>query len=94
MNPIVKDGGEQTIKCPDCNHALMHYRVYAPAAPQAYNIKATCPFCKSESFETKVQGLFWYGPIGKEEENFSPTIIEKITGPDQNNSAIFHVLKG
>lgn len=80
---ILQDGGEQTIKCSDCNTALMHYRPYAKVDTIVNTIVATCPFCGGQSFEHKINGLSWTGPIGTD-ENLKATVIEDILQLDGN----------
>ena len=70
---VLKDHGEETIKCDECGKALMHYRVYA-VSPKKTKISATCPFCKNTSSSANVEGEFYYGPIGKDEP-YTSTII-------------------
>lgn len=74
----LKDHGEQTIRCSDCNKPLMHYRVYAEA-PIEHILQATCPFCNGKSFQRKLNGLFLYGPIGQDETQFQRTVVTEIT---------------
>jgi len=80
---VLQDGGEQTIKCSDCNTPLMHYRPYAKVNSIENTIVATCPFCNGQSFEHKILGLSWTGPIGTD-ENFKATVIEDIVQLDNN----------
>jgi hypothetical protein len=77
----IKDGGEQTIKCGDCNRPLMHYRIYAPHAEITHKIKCTCPFCSGSSFLAVVTGMMYAGPIGSDEE-YKSTFVKEITESD------------
>ena len=70
----LKDHGEQTIKCSDCNKPLMHYRVYTDG-PVSHTLQASCPFCNGKSFQHKTIGLFYYGPIGQDEKGLSRTVV-------------------
>lgn len=78
----ISDGGEQTLSCQDCNKPLMHFRVYAPNVPVSHKIYASCPFCNSRSFTKDINGLFWYGPIGSD-ENLNRTVITDIVMEDK-----------
>lgn len=71
----IKDMGDSTIKCSDCNKPLMHYRVFAPEANIAHKIQANCPFCNGNSFTVAIKGLFRYGPISQE-ESVDATVVQ------------------
>lgn len=79
----IEDGGEQTIKCSDCNSPLMHYRPYAKVSDIENVIMATCPFCGGASFQHKIKGLSWTGPIGTDEHS-KATVIDDIIQHDNN----------
>lgn len=86
----IEDGGEQTVKCSDCNKPLLHFRKYA-TAPIAQKLRATCPFCKGQSFIHSIEGLALVGPIGREEVYDSTVIKDIITLPD--GTSIYEMIK-
>lgn len=90
---VIKDCPEQTIKCPDCSRPLVHYKVIAPEADVKTKLFANCPFCGSEAFPVEVKGMFWWGPIGQEETEFLPTVVENANYDEDNGILTFEVKK-
>ena len=78
---------ENTIKCSDCNIALMHYRIDQDSDKEV-TIKASCPFCDGFSFNVNVKGEFSFGPIGKD-ENLVPTFVDDIE--IDSNKVLFRI---
>jgi hypothetical protein len=79
---VIKNAGEKTIKCSDCDRPLMHYWGYAETNTVESTIQATCPFCGGMSFQIKLQGLHRTGPIGQDEPT-DATVIEEIEQEDK-----------
>lgn len=86
----IEDGGEKTVKCSDCGKPLLHYRMYAKA-DIAQKLRATCPFCKGQSFVHEIDGLAYVGPIGREEVYDSTVIKDITTLPD--GTSIYEMMK-
>ena len=87
------DCPEQTIKCAECNKALMHYKVTIPNAPLEHKLQATCPFCQNgKSFLHEVKGDIVVGPIGKD-ESATPTVINDIDLSESGLST-FQIVRG
>ena len=77
----IENGGIKKLRCMDCNKPLMNIWITVPKADFVFKNKASCPFCDGESREETVNGLFHYGPIGRDESN-DPTLVDNI---DTNN---------
>lgn len=86
----IQDGGDKIVCCKDCGKQLMVYRVYAPKVDFIHKLKATCPYCDSESFVVSVAGMFYYGPISQETSQ-NPTVIDSIDMDTQPGVSIFKV---
>lgn len=76
----LQDGGHIYVKCSNCRAILMDIWRTRPHETETWKVKATCPFCGDESFETPIQGGFHFGGYGKminETEDIPSTIVGK-----------------
>lgn len=81
----------ETISCKSCNKKLLHYVVIDKDVDTNHTLVVKCPFCESQSFQTKIKGKIHIGPIGKDESNYSTVVSNIESTPDVT---IFHLKKG
>lgn len=83
------------LRCISCNKRLMKVLITDPNIEKITRIKATCPFCDSESEVITVKGIFYTGPIPEKDEFDESNTPTKISEIEYSNDIFkFEIRKG
>lgn len=81
----------KTINCSDCSKSLIHYFIFQET-DKINKILCMCPFCGGSSFENKIVGNIYYGPISSTENQGYSTVIQSIE--EKYGLSVIHLMKG